>query len=144
MPHRADPRAVTASILALLAVAALGHMRLRRLASDGMASHRATVTHRTPATQRTRAPKPPETDRPAVGELREGERLDINRADAAALRLLPGIGPTLAERILRARRRHGPFPTLDALAGVRGIGPETLERLRPLAKAGARKPGKFQ
>lgn len=134
MPHRADPRAVTASILALLAVAALGHMRLRRLASDGMASHRATVTHR------TRAPKPSETDRPAVGELREGERLDINRADAAALRLLPGIGPTLAERILRARRRHGPFPTLDALAGVRGIGTETLERLRPLAKAGASKP----
>lgn len=54
--------------------------------------------------------------------------VDLNRADTVRLQELPGVGPALARRIVAAR----PFATVDDLARVRGIGPATLERLRPL------------
>lgn len=52
---------------------------------------------------------------------------DLNLADLTELEGLPGIGPKLAARIVAAR----PFTCVDALAEVRGIGPATLDRLRP-------------
>ncbi|WP_420113722.1 helix-hairpin-helix domain-containing protein [Pseudactinotalea sp.] len=58
--------------------------------------------------------------------------VDLNTADAAALETLPGIGPALAERILSWRTENGPFPSVDALTNVSGIGPATLARLRDL------------
>ncbi len=57
--------------------------------------------------------------------------LDINRATAEELEALPGIGPTLAQRILTYRAEHGPFHKVEDLLAVPGIGPATLERLRP-------------
>ncbi|MFO0874781.1 MAG: ComEA family DNA-binding protein [Phycisphaerales bacterium] len=63
-------------------------------------------------------------------------RVDINGADAMELASLPGIGPTLAERIVRDRERHGPFATLDDLDRVRGVGPALIERLAGRAVAG--------
>lgn len=56
---------------------------------------------------------------------------DLNRADTLALQALPGVGPALARRIAEARR-EAPFRSVDDLERVRGIGPATLERLRPL------------
>ncbi len=62
----------------------------------------------------------------------DGDRaISLNRADRSALRRLPGIGPVLADRILRDRRRRGPFGTLEELRRVNGIGPATLSELRP-------------
>ncbi len=57
--------------------------------------------------------------------------VDINSADWPELAQLPGIGETLARRIVDARRQHGPFLSHQDLRRVRGIGPATLERLRP-------------
>jgi competence protein ComEA len=59
-----------------------------------------------------------------------GARIDVNRADAAALTALPGIGPVLAERIVAHRLRHGPFEVVADLAAVRGVGPRLIERIR--------------
>jgi competence protein ComEA len=56
--------------------------------------------------------------------------VDINRATADELQLLPGIGPTLAQRIITARRQE-PFRSVDDLRRVSGIGPKKLETLRP-------------
>lgn len=56
--------------------------------------------------------------------------VNLNTATAAQLRLLPRIGPALAERILRARARR-PFRQLAALRRVRGIGRVTLRGLAP-------------
>lgn len=64
-----------------------------------------------------------------------GLRIDVNTAGAGALELLPGVGPALAARIVRDRVEHGPFRDLDGLDRVPGIGPRTIERLRPLATA---------
>lgn len=60
--------------------------------------------------------------------------VDLNRADSAELVALPGIGPALAGRILDWRRQQGRFGRVDDLIEVRGIGPSTLERLRPLVQ----------
>lgn len=59
-------------------------------------------------------------------------RLDINRASAAELEALPGIGPALAERIVAYRTTHGPFRAPDGLLDVGGIGAKTLERFAGL------------
>lgn len=55
--------------------------------------------------------------------------LDLNRATAAELEKLPGIGPVLAKRIVEWRETHGPFQSVQDLLKVPGIGPKTLEGL---------------
>jgi competence protein ComEA len=57
--------------------------------------------------------------------------VDLNRADAAALEELPGVGPSIAAAIIDHRERNGPFRSVDDLLSVRGIGPSRLEDLRP-------------
>ena len=55
--------------------------------------------------------------------------IDLNRATAAELEALSGIGPVLAERIVAYRDSVGRFTAPSELARVPGIGPATLERL---------------
>ena len=55
----------------------------------------------------------------------------VNSADSKELQRLPSVGPKTAERIVQYREQHGPFATLEALQQVSGIGPRTLEKLRP-------------
>lgn len=61
--------------------------------------------------------------------------INVNIASAAELELLPGIGPTLAARIVADRAANGPFASLDDVARVRGIGPRTVDKIRDLAMA---------
>ncbi|GJM43759.1 MAG: hypothetical protein DHS20C21_06010 [Gemmatimonadota bacterium] len=56
--------------------------------------------------------------------------IDLNDASVELLSELPGIGPAKARAIVE-RRQQGPFRTVEELAEVRGIGPKTVERLRP-------------
>jgi competence protein ComEA len=57
--------------------------------------------------------------------------VDINRADWPEMVQLPGLGETLARRIITDRQQNGPFRDLDDLDRVDGIGLRTLERIRP-------------
>jgi competence protein ComEA len=57
--------------------------------------------------------------------------VDINSADWPELSELPDIGETLARRIVDSRAAAGRFADHDDLLRVRGIGPLTLEKLRP-------------
>lgn len=59
--------------------------------------------------------------------------LDVNRAEIGDLQRLPGIGPTLAARIV-AERERAPFRVLEDLRRVSGIGAKTLEKLRPFVR----------
>ena len=61
-----------------------------------------------------------------------GTKINVNTATEIDLEALPGIGPVLAQRIVDYRTEHGPFPTVDALDDVSGIGPATLADLRDL------------
>jgi competence protein ComEA len=62
--------------------------------------------------------------------------LDVNRASIGELTALPGIGRGRAESIVLHRVRYGPFRSVDDLAAVDGIGPETVAGLRQHARAG--------
>ena len=62
-------------------------------------------------------------------------RVNINTADAELLTELPGIGPTLAARIVEYREQHGPFPTTAHLMKVEGIGPGIYMELMKLVTA---------
>jgi len=74
--------------------------------------------------------------------LAAGEVLDLNRESEIELARLPGVGPALAARIVRSRTEEGDFRSVDDLVRVSGIGPWTLERLRPqLAAEGGSSPG---
>ena len=57
-------------------------------------------------------------------------QVDVNRAAWPELTLLPGIGPTLAKRIVAERQRAGPYWSADDLVRVPGIGPRKLAALR--------------
>jgi competence protein ComEA len=61
--------------------------------------------------------------------------IDLNMASAADLQRLPGIGPTLAQRIIGERQRR-PFQSVDDLDRVTGIGMKTIEKLRRFAAVG--------
>lgn len=63
------------------------------------------------------------------GEKTTRLRIDLNRAAARELALLPGVGPVLARRIVRDRERLGNFRSLDDLSRVHGIGPKKLSQL---------------
>ncbi|MCJ7551690.1 MAG: helix-hairpin-helix domain-containing protein [Anaerolineae bacterium] len=56
-------------------------------------------------------------------------RIDLNRADEAVLRSLPGIGPELASRIIAYRDEHGPFLFEEEITLVDGISPILYEGL---------------
>jgi competence ComEA-like helix-hairpin-helix protein len=71
---------------------------------------------------------------PARLRLLLGIKLEINQATAAELQALPRIGPKLAQRVVELRRRGGPFLSVEDLQRVKGIGPATVERLRPLVR----------
>ncbi len=69
-------------------------------------------------------------------------RVDLNRATAAELELLPGIGPALAGRIEADRGANGPYASVEDLSRVPGVGPALLRRVGPLALAGVAGPGR--
>ena len=55
----------------------------------------------------------------------------MNEADWPELSQLPGVGETLAQRIVESRETAGAFVDNEDLQRVRGIGPRTFERIKP-------------
>jgi competence protein ComEA len=86
---------------------------------------------------------PPKAAKPAERKRSSGskkgdalkEPIDVNRATAAELQRLPGVGPALSSRILMVREQR-PFQSVDELRRVPGIGVKTLEHLRPFVTVG--------
>jgi len=61
-------------------------------------------------------------------------RVDLNRADHTELEQVPGLGPKLARAIEDHRREKGPFRSVEELRGVHGVGPATVEKVRPFVR----------
>ncbi len=73
-------------------------------------------------------------DRPAAQAYVPRPEVAVNRASAAELTALPGIGPVLAERILRDRKLHGRYLTLKDLSRVKGMTSKVLEKLKGMLR----------
>lgn len=65
-----------------------------------------------------------------------GGKVNLNRATAAELDALPGVGPATAEKIVADREANGPFTTVEDLGRVSGIGDKKLADLADLVCVG--------
>ena len=58
--------------------------------------------------------------------------IDLNQATEKQLEALPAIGPKHARSIIASRNaRGGRFQSLDDLLKIDGIGPKTVDAMRP-------------
>ncbi|MEX2586017.1 MAG: helix-hairpin-helix domain-containing protein [Balneolaceae bacterium] len=62
--------------------------------------------------------------------------LNINRARLEELMEVPGLTGALAEGIVAWREENRPFGSVEEVTEVRGIGPATLEKIRPYLTVG--------
>lgn len=141
-PKRSDPQwpSAPARFLAagVLGVASLAGLTLSLTRAPTAAISRGIQSAQLGPTETDTAPESAGTVNasatPAGPSTASPLSVNINAATAAELELLPGIGPALAQRIIEERTRLGSFKSIEDLDKVRGIGPRTLERLRPLVR----------
>ncbi|MGQ0553178.1 MAG: hypothetical protein ACT4PU_08145 [Planctomycetota bacterium] len=69
---------------------------------------------------------------PAAWEVGEPVPLRLAELRGASFRLLPGVGPALAERLEAARLAAGGALNEASLDAVRGVGPALLRQWEPL------------
>lgn len=59
-----------------------------------------------------------------------GEKININTADAGSLDKITGVGPAIAQRIIDYRSQYGNFSTIEDIKKVKGIGDATFEKMK--------------
>lgn len=119
---------VTAAFLLVL----LGFFLGRNLVRQAVTTIRiAPAVETMPESLPTQAPEPETTAYPEPAYP-----LDINTATAQDLAFLPGIGETIAQRIVDWREANGGFAELTDLLQVEGIGEKRLEQMIPYITIG--------
>ncbi|MCL1935541.1 MAG: ComEA family DNA-binding protein, partial [Defluviitaleaceae bacterium] len=63
-------------------------------------------------------------------QINQSGLININTASVAELQALPGIGTTLANRIVEYRNTHGNFTSTSGLMNVQGIGQNLYNNIR--------------
>jgi len=58
--------------------------------------------------------------------------VNINTAGLMEFEALPYLGLERSKDIIEYRDKNGPFKSLDELTNISGIGPKTLDKLKPL------------
>jgi len=74
---------------------------------------------------------PATTTSPTTGASPGPALVNVNTADEALLDTIPEVGPATAQAILEYREQIGSFESVEQLIEVSGIGPATLEAMRP-------------
>ena len=62
----------------------------------------------------------------------EVKKIDINNADIEELKILPGVGPVIAKRIIEYRKIHGRFNTIEEIMKVKGIGKKKFKEMKDM------------
>lgn len=114
---------ITLSLIALLTFAGAAWFVVAPEPSPGV-----EITRPTPAATAAALPDASAADVSPTGEA--ALSVNLNTASAQELTALPGIGETLAGRIVAHREENGPFVRIDQIMAVSGIGPGTYEKLR--------------
>jgi competence protein ComEA len=93
-----------------------------------------------------RAMQPARADSQKTGTKRAGHSrlknlpgagsVNINTASTKDLMSLPGIGESIAERIILYRSQHGPFGKIEDLRNVKGIGEKKFAAIREYLTTG--------
>lgn len=117
--------ALPLALAALAITTSFTSLETPRAEAGPAARARKATAARSARRARARRAKKAEARQPLRGAL------NVNTASASELRRLPGIGPSLAERIVAWRQRRGKFRRLRDLRRVKGIGQKTLAKLRP-------------
>ena len=71
-----------------------------------------------------------ENKSPEKKSIAPGTKININTALSADLRVLPGIGEVMAERIIEYRETHGRFMRSEDIKNVKGIGDKKYEEIQ--------------
>lgn len=104
----------------------------KRLVCIGLAVIAAGILYETLRAPDMYPASAPQTDPPAtVSTVVSRYAVNINEATAAELAGVRGITEELAQRIVDERSENGRFASTDDLTRVPGIGPKTVEKLRP-------------
>lgn len=114
---------IALSLIALLTFAGAAWFVVAPEPSPGI-----EITRPMPAAVVTALPDASGADASPTGEA--ALSVNLNTASAQELTALPGIGETLAGRIIAHREENGPFVRIDQIMAVSGIGPGTYEKLR--------------
>lgn len=126
------PERVILGILAALIIFTGGYFTGRATATpDGTA---AVLVEHTPVTDDAAVEVVADETDDAVSKPEE--KVDINTADLETLMTLPGIGETLAQRIIDYRETYGPFLATEDLMEVSGIGEKRLEAIQDFISLG--------
>ncbi len=62
--------------------------------------------------------------------------VDVNTASEDELVAVPGIGKSIARRIVEFRDKNGPYQRVEDLMKVQGIGEKNFQKLRPYLTVG--------
>lgn len=66
-----------------------------------------------------------------AGQRHASYQIDMNQAEWVEWAELPGVGEGIAHRIIESRDIDGPFTNHEDLMRIKGIGPKTMEKIRP-------------
>lgn len=101
-----------------------GAINLAAHIADGDEVYVAVLGAPTPRPNRSRMPR-------RTAKKNTTEVVDLNTASAPQLATIPGIGATIAARIVEVRERDGAYGTFDELLDVAGMTASRLSRAEP-------------
>ena len=122
------PTACSFGVKLLLLAGTVGFLSLAGLLQNPFQSTQAEALPLRQAGVETSLGGLPERQSVTVADV---AHVDINRDSTEDLQHVPGIGPVLAERVIRYRQENGNFSSIRDIQNVKGIGVKRFARIEP-------------